>query len=107
MVIFPSRKYGSYNTSSNVWIIVSGTSNETQRVPVPKGSLEFIFHVCFIYCSFILKTDVFMQNIFYIKYKNLGLITTMRIGHDNSGAANKWLVEHVVMRNEVTAHTYK
>ncbi|KAM7356859.1 DENN domain containing pinstripe [Cochliomyia hominivorax] len=84
VVIFPSRKYGSYHTSSNVWIIVSGTSNETQRVPVPKGSLEFIFH-----------------------YKNLGLLTTMRIGHDNSGTNNKWLVEHVVMRNEVTGHTYK
>lgn len=48
VVIFPSRKHGSYNTSSNVWIIVSGTSNETQRVPVPKGTLEFIFHVSFI-----------------------------------------------------------
>nr|XP_014088653.1 DENN domain-containing protein 5B [Bactrocera oleae] len=84
VVIFPSRKYGSYHTSSNVWIIVSGTMNETQRVPVPKGSLEFIFH-----------------------YKNLGLLTTMRIGHDNSGPTHKWLVEHVVMRNEVTGHTYK
>lgn len=45
VVIFPSRKHGSYHTSSNVWIMVSGTMNETQRVPVPKGSLEFIFHV--------------------------------------------------------------
>ncbi|XP_030385516.1 DENN domain-containing protein 5B [Scaptodrosophila lebanonensis] len=88
VVIFPSRKYGAYHTSSNIWIIVSGTMNETQRVPVPKGSLEFIFH-----------------------YKNLGLLTTMRlgIGPDNSGAgpSHKWLVEHVVMRNEVTGHTYK
>uniref|UniRef100_A0A1B0AU76 UDENN domain-containing protein n=1 Tax=Glossina palpalis gambiensis TaxID=67801 RepID=A0A1B0AU76_9MUSC len=84
VVIFPSRKYGSYHISSNAWIIISGTLNETQRVPIPKGSLEFIFH-----------------------YKNLGLLTTMRIGHDNAGPANKWLVEHVVMRNEVTGHTYK
>ncbi|KAH8398853.1 hypothetical protein KR222_008930 [Zaprionus bogoriensis] len=84
VVIFPSRKHGSYHTSSNVWIMVSGTMNETQRVPVPKGSLEFIFH-----------------------YKNLGLLTTMRIGHDNSGPSHKWLVEQVVMRNEVTGHTYK
>ncbi|KAH8347509.1 hypothetical protein KR059_011975 [Drosophila kikkawai] len=84
VVIFPSRKYGSYHTSSNVWIMISGTMNETQRVPVPKGSLEFIFH-----------------------YKNLGLLTTMRIGHDNSGPSHKWLVEQVVMRNEVTGHTYK
>lgn len=31
----------------------------------------------------------------------------MRIGHDNFGPTNKWLVEHVIMRNEVTGHTYK
>lgn len=42
-----------------------------------------------------------------LQYKNLGLLTTMRIGHDNSGPSHKWLVEHVVMRNEVTGHTYK
>ncbi|XP_075163800.1 DENN domain containing pinstripe isoform X1 [Haematobia irritans] len=84
VAIIPSRKYGSYHTSSNVWIVVSGTLNETQKVPVPKGSLEFIFH-----------------------FKNLGLITTIRIGHDNAGTSNKWLIEHIVMRNEVTGHTYK
>ena len=42
-----------------------------------------------------------------LQYKNLGLLTTMRLGHDNTGPNNKWLVEHVVMRNEVTGHTYK
>jgi len=42
-----------------------------------------------------------------LQYKNLGLLTTMRIGHDNSGPSHKWLVEQVVMRNEVTGHTYK
>lgn len=31
----------------------------------------------------------------------------MRIGHDNSGASTKWMVEHVVVRNEVTGHTFK
>lgn len=34
-------------------------------------------------------------------------MTTMRIGHDNTGPSNKWLIEHVVMRNEVTGHTFK
>lgn len=31
----------------------------------------------------------------------------MRIGHDNVGPTNKWFIEHVIMRNEVTGHTYK
>ncbi|XP_055857093.1 DENN domain-containing protein 5B isoform X1 [Episyrphus balteatus] len=84
VVIFPSRKYGNYKTSSGVWIRISGTLTETQCLPVPKGALEFIFH-----------------------YKNIGILTTMRIGHDNSGPSNKWLVDLVVIRNEVTGHTYK
>ncbi|CAD7081131.1 unnamed protein product [Hermetia illucens] len=84
VVIFPSKKFGSGTTSSNVWVTIAGTMGETQQVPVPKGAVEFIFH-----------------------YKNLGLLTTMRIGHDNSGASTKWMVEHVVVRNEVTGHTFK
>lgn len=43
----------------------------------------------------------------FFKYKNLGHLTTMRIGHDNSGPSNKWMVENVIVRNEVTGHTYK
>lgn len=40
-----------------------------------------------------------------MQHKNLGLLTSLRIGHD--GGAAKWMVEHVVVRNEVTGHTYK
>lgn len=29
------------------------------------------------------------------------------MGHDNSGLYAKWLVECVVVRNEITGHTYK
>lgn len=39
--------------------------------------------------------------------KNLGILTTLRIGHDNAGASPKLMIEHVVVRNEVTGHTYK
>ena len=56
----------------------------TQRVAIPRGAL-----------------DVPLQ------HKNLGTLTTMRIGHDNSGMSPKWLVEHVLVRNEVTGHTYR
>ena len=31
----------------------------------------------------------------------------MRIGHDNAGMSPKWMVEHVLVRNEVTGHTYR
>ncbi|KAL1122543.1 hypothetical protein AAG570_002873 [Ranatra chinensis] len=83
VAIFPSRKSSASTTSANCWIAISGSNGETQRVPVPKGALEFVFH-----------------------HKNLGILTTLRIGHDNSGLSPKWMVECVVVRNEVTGHSY-
>ncbi|KAJ6646254.1 DENN domain-containing protein 5A [Pseudolycoriella hygida] len=83
VVIFPSKKLGA-TTSANVWVAISGNMGETQQVKTPRGTLEFVFH-----------------------HKNLGILTTLRIGHDNSGPSAKWMVEHVVVRNEVTGHTYK
>ncbi|XP_051168989.1 DENN domain-containing protein 5B isoform X1 [Leptopilina boulardi] len=84
VVIFPSRKASAATTSANSWIAISGTLCETNPVPIPRGALEFVFH-----------------------HKNLGVLSTLRIGHDNSGVSPKWMVEHVVVRNEVTGHTFK
>ncbi|XP_044737255.1 DENN domain-containing protein 5B isoform X2 [Chrysoperla carnea] len=84
VIIFPSRKSGSNTVSANVWVVLSGSLAETKQVFVPRQSLDFVIH-----------------------HKNLGVLTTMRIGHDNSGLWTKWMVEHVVVRNEVTGHTYK
>ncbi|XP_014483403.1 PREDICTED: DENN domain-containing protein 5B isoform X3 [Dinoponera quadriceps] len=84
VVIFPSRKASAATTSANSWIAISGTLCETNPVPIPKGALEFVF-----------------------QHKNLGVLSTLRIGHDNTGMSPKWMVEHVVVRNEVTGHTFK
>ncbi|XP_044007841.1 DENN domain-containing protein 5B isoform X3 [Aphidius gifuensis] len=84
VIIFPSRKTSASTTSANSWIIISGTLCETNPVSIPKGALEFVFH-----------------------HKNLGVLSTLRIGHDSSGMSPKWMVEHVVVRNEVTGHTFK
>ncbi|XP_043799696.1 DENN domain-containing protein 5A isoform X2 [Apis laboriosa] len=84
VVIFPSRKASAATTSANSWIAISGTLCETNPVPIPKGALEFVFH-----------------------HKNLGVLSTLRIGHDNTGLSPKWMVEYVVIRNEVTGHTFK
>uniref|UniRef100_A0A1Q3F815 Ras signaling inhibitor st5 n=1 Tax=Culex tarsalis TaxID=7177 RepID=A0A1Q3F815_CULTA len=84
VVIFPSKKGSAATTSANVWIAISGTLGETQQINVPRHSLEFVFH-----------------------HKTLGILTSLRIGHDDTGMSSKWLVEHVVVRNEVSGHTYK
>lgn len=39
--------------------------------------------------------------------QNLGKLTTVQMGHDNTGLYAKWLVECVLVRNEITGHTYK
>uniref|UniRef100_A0A1Y1MVA6 UDENN domain-containing protein n=1 Tax=Photinus pyralis TaxID=7054 RepID=A0A1Y1MVA6_PHOPY len=82
VVIFPSRK--GTMTSANVWVVLSGTLSETQRVPIPKSTLNFEF-----------------------RHQNLGVLTTLRIGHDNTGLSAKWLIDYILVRNEITGHTYK
>ncbi|RZF48660.1 hypothetical protein LSTR_LSTR010750 [Laodelphax striatellus] len=83
VAIFPTRKSSASSTTANCWVAVSGSNGETQQLPVPKGALQFTF-----------------------THRNLGLLTTLRIGHDNSGLSPKWMVEHIIARNEVTGHTY-
>ena len=39
--------------------------------------------------------------------KNLGIITSLRLGHDNTGNNPNWLIEHVVIKNEFTGQAYK
>ncbi|CAG2191681.1 DENND5 [Mytilus edulis] len=46
-------------------------------------------------------------NLILKPHKNLGVLTTLRIGHDNSGITPRWLVEYVLVRNELTGHTYR
>lgn len=42
-----------------------------------------------------------------LQCQNLGKLTTVQIGHDNSGLLAKWLVDCVMVRNEITGHTYR
>ena len=39
--------------------------------------------------------------------KNLGIITSLRLGHDNTGNNPNWLIEHVVIKNEFNGQAYK
>lgn len=47
------------------------------------------------------------KNCYSFQCQNLGKLTTVQIGHDNSGLLAKWLVDCVMVRNEITGHTYK
>ncbi|KAJ8406432.1 hypothetical protein AAFF_G00300060 [Aldrovandia affinis] len=83
-IIIPSKKLGGSMFTSNPWICVSGELSETGVLQVPKNMLEITFEC-----------------------QNLGKLTTVQMGHDNSGLYAKWLVECVMVRNEITGHAYK
>merc|ERR1719348_1020726 len=84
VLIFPSQRSGSSLSSANVWMHLVGSHGETDYLQVPRGVIHFSFWS-----------------------KNLGLITSLRIGHDNSGLTPNWMVENVVVKNEFTGHCYR
>ncbi|XP_069048975.1 DENN domain-containing protein 5B isoform X2 [Lepisosteus oculatus] len=83
-VIIPIKKLSNAITTSNPWVCVSGELGDSGIMQIPKNVLEMTFEC-----------------------QNLGKLTTVQIGHDNSGILAKWLVDCVMVRNEITGHTYR
>ncbi|XP_058511728.1 DENN domain-containing protein 5B isoform X2 [Ochotona princeps] len=83
-VIIPIKKLSNAIITSNPWICVSGELGDTGVMQIPKALLEMTFEC-----------------------QNLGKLTTVQLGHDNSGLLAKWLVDCVMVRNEITGHTYR
>ena len=69
VLIFPSQKSaGASVTSANVWLHVVGSLSETPSIlRLPRGVIHFSFWA-----------------------KNLGIITSLRMGHDNAGNNPNW-----------------
>ncbi|KAM8894161.1 DENN domain-containing protein 5A isoform 2-T2 [Spinachia spinachia] len=84
VVVVSSKKLGGSMFTANPWVCVSGELAETGVLQIPRNTLEITFEC-----------------------QNLGKLTTVQMGHDNTGLYAKWLVECVVVRNEITGHTYK
>lgn len=74
-----------------------GCRQPVRSVPLRNATLFF----CFSDLPHLLYLAILSQ------CQNLGKLTTVQIGHDNSGLYAKWLVEYVMVRNEITGHTYK
>ncbi|CCD64625.1 Lateral Signaling Target [Caenorhabditis elegans] len=45
--------------------------------------------------------------LFKFDHKNLGILSTLRIGHQQSEKPVQWFLEYVLVRNEITGQTYK
>ncbi|XP_059182015.1 DENN domain-containing protein 5B-like isoform X4 [Centropristis striata] len=84
VVIIPIKKLSNTMTTSNPWVCVSGELGDSGIMQIPKNVLEMTFDC-----------------------QNLGKLTTVQLGHDNAGLLAKWLVDCVMVRNEITGHTYR
>ncbi|KAK7878903.1 hypothetical protein WMY93_030837 [Mugilogobius chulae] len=84
VAIVPMKKFSNSLLTSNPWVCVSGELRDSGVRAIPKNLLEMGFDC-----------------------QNLGRLTTLQIGHDNAGLLAKWLVDCVLVRNEVTGHTYR
>uniref|UniRef100_A0A158Q7I2 UDENN domain-containing protein n=1 Tax=Elaeophora elaphi TaxID=1147741 RepID=A0A158Q7I2_9BILA len=71
-----------------VWIIITGSLCSTTPIELKQSILDFTFD-----------------------YKNLGILSTLRIGHGNlnvsNGASPKWFLDYVLVRNEITGQSYR
>ncbi|CAH8640019.1 unnamed protein product [Schistosoma bovis] len=82
--ICTGRKHSSGITSTaNAWIKIHGHFGSTQVIKIPHG-----------------------HNLIEIKNRNLGLLSTLQIGHDNTGSAPKWFIEFIIVHNRITNHFY-
>uniref|UniRef100_G3Q6L4 DENN/MADD domain containing 5B n=1 Tax=Gasterosteus aculeatus aculeatus TaxID=481459 RepID=G3Q6L4_GASAC len=84
VIIIPIKKLSNAMTTSNPWVCVSGELRDSGVMQIPKNVLEMTFDC-----------------------QNLGKLTMVQLGHDNAGLLAKWLVDCVMVRNEITGHTYR
>ncbi|KAM3858785.1 LOW QUALITY PROTEIN: DENN domain-containing protein 5B [Diretmus argenteus] len=97
-VIIPIKKLSNAMTTSNPWVCVSGELGDSGVMQIPKNVLEMSFDSAF-------RPHTHISAMF--KCQNLGKLTTVQLGHDNAGLLAKWLVDCVMVRNEITGHAYK
>ncbi|XP_045928019.1 DENN domain-containing protein 5B isoform X2 [Micropterus dolomieu] len=98
VVIIPIKKLSNAMTTSNPWVCVSGELGDSGIMKIPKNVLEMTFDSAF-------RPHTHISALF--KCQNLGKLTTVQLGHDNAGLLAKWLVDCVMVRNEITGHTYR
>ncbi|OQV17834.1 DENN domain-containing protein 5A [Hypsibius exemplaris] len=80
VVFVPSRKYSS-SMPATFWFCLGGALGDSGSITATKSGLQMVF-----------------------QRKNLGLLTTIRIGLDKNSSNTKCLVDYILVRNEVTGH---
>lgn len=84
VAIIPMKKLSIAMATVNPWVCVSGDLGDSGVRQFPKNTQEI-----------------------YFQCKNLGRLSTLQLGQDNSGLLAKCLIDCVMVYNEITGHTYK
>ncbi|KAI9529971.1 hypothetical protein NQZ68_008210 [Dissostichus eleginoides] len=84
VVIIPMKKLSIAMATVDPWVCVSGELGDSGVRPVTKNTQEI-----------------------YFQCKNLGRLSTLQLGQENSGLLAKCLIDCVMVYNEITGHTYK
>uniref|UniRef100_A0A6B2KXQ4 PLAT domain-containing protein n=1 Tax=Arcella intermedia TaxID=1963864 RepID=A0A6B2KXQ4_9EUKA len=89
VLIVTANRHGA-GTEANVFLQVFGTSGETERMALGKG-----------------KFDRGQTHKHDFQIKDLGALTKIRMGHDNSGIGPGWMVDKVTVKNLRTEDVYE
>lgn len=86
VLLVPSAKRPSAaSTSANGHLKLFGSLGESEMVPIPRHTLRFQ-----VACR-----------------SNLGPLSTLTLGHDNAGLTPRWLLDCLLVRNDITGHVHK
>ncbi|TGZ68937.1 hypothetical protein CRM22_004005 [Opisthorchis felineus] len=80
--ICSGRKHG-FSSTATAWVRLHGHLGSTAVLPLNRG-----------------------ENLLEIKHTNLGLLSTIQLGHDNAGPTPKWFIEFVLVYSAITNHLY-
>lgn len=94
----------------NPWVCVSGEQGDSGVRQIPKNTQEIYFQVC-KHSSVVMLTSHLTELRFNcclsFQCKNLGRLSTLQLGQENSGLLAKCLIDCVMVYNEITGHTYR
>lgn len=112
VVIVPMKKLSIAMATVNPWVCVSGELGDSGVRQMSKNTQEVFFQVC-THCWAVRLTSHLMQSntvtvvCSLFQCKNLGRLSTLQLGQENSGLLAKCLIDCVMVYNEITGHTYK
>ncbi|XP_032781013.1 DENN domain-containing protein 5B isoform X2 [Daphnia magna] len=82
VLIVQSRQ--SSMSTCRPYLLLSGTLADTQALYFANDRLELLF-----------------------QHKNIGILTTLRIGLEDQIGNSRWLIDHIIVRNEITGRGFK